>query len=96
MGGEGNTHLLPGPSHNVVLWPVLNQNHMEDKARDQSQRPGAPMQTESFRKERPTIVGDEAPEPPFPIKMSGEVQHGFKRGSRELGCHTGTSWQGLR
>ena len=40
---------------------------------------------------RPTIVGGDSPEAPFPIRMGGEVQHGFKRGSRELGCHTGES-----
>ncbi|KAG9032619.1 riboflavin kinase [Serendipita sp. 407] len=51
-------------------------------------RPNAPMRTETFRLNRPMIVGSEAPDDPFPIRMVGEVQHGFKRGSRELGCHT--------
>jgi len=38
---------------------------------------------------RPTIIGpDHAPEPPFPLKLFGVVEHGFKRGSRELGCPT--------
>ncbi|PLW16486.1 hypothetical protein PCANC_18570 [Puccinia coronata f. sp. avenae] len=38
---------------------------------------------------RPTIIGPEsAPEPPFPVRLCGIVEHGFKRGSRELGCPT--------
>ncbi|KAA1064444.1 riboflavin kinase [Puccinia graminis f. sp. tritici] len=38
---------------------------------------------------RPTIIGpDDGPEPPFPVKLYGKVEHGFKRGSRELGCPT--------
>lgn len=61
---------------------------MEGTIQDQIERPDAPMRTDTFRKSRPLIVGGETPESPFPIRMSGEVQHGFKRGSRELGCHT--------
>ena len=64
---------------------------MDETIQDQTQRPDAPMRTETFRKARPMIVGGEAPESPFPIRMSGEVQHGFKRGSKELGCPTGMS-----
>jgi len=48
----------------------------------------APLQTESFRLERPTIVGPDVPEPPFPIAMSGVVQKGFGRGGKDLGCPT--------
>ncbi|PVG04199.1 riboflavin kinase [Serendipita vermifera] len=61
---------------------------MDNAAQDQDQRPDAPMRTDTFRRTRPTIVGGESPESPFPAVMSGQVQHGFKRGSRELGCHT--------
>lgn len=53
--------------------------------------PAAPLRTESFRKERPTIVGEEVPEEPFPIRLSGTIQRGFGRGGRDLGIHTGLS-----
>lgn len=44
---------------------------------------------ESFRTTRPDIVGPDVPDVPFPIKLSGPVQHGFGRGSKDLGCPTG-------
>jgi len=50
--------------------------------------PQAPLRTESFRTNRPKIVGPEVPEPPFPIAMSGVVQKGFGRGGKDLGCPT--------
>lgn len=53
--------------------------------------PAAPLRTESFRKERPTIVGEEVPEEPYPIRLSGTIQRGFGRGGRDLGIHTGPS-----
>lgn len=53
----------------------------------EEQRPAAPMRTETFK--RPDITGPDAPEPPFPIILSGKVQHGFGRGSKDLGCPTG-------
>jgi len=37
---------------------------------------------------RPEIVGGECPEAPFPIRLEGDVQKGFGRGSKELGCPT--------
>ncbi|KAI0728794.1 riboflavin kinase [Fomitopsis betulina] len=52
----------------------------------EEQRPAAPMRTETFK--RPDITGPDAPEPPFPIILSGKVQHGFGRGSKDLGCPT--------
>ncbi|KIJ70491.1 hypothetical protein HYDPIDRAFT_184777 [Hydnomerulius pinastri MD-312] len=48
----------------------------------------APVQTESFRASRPSIVGPDAPEDPYPIHLEGIVQHGFGRGSKDLGCPT--------
>ncbi|CAE6419775.1 unnamed protein product [Rhizoctonia solani] len=51
-------------------------------------RPTAPLRTESFRSSRPTIVGGDEPEAPFPVTMKGAVQRGFGRGGRELGCLT--------
>lgn len=51
--------------------------------------PPAVIRTESFRAERPRIVGPDAPEPPFPIALSGPVQRGFGRGGKDLGCPTG-------
>ncbi|OSC98739.1 riboflavin kinase [Trametes coccinea BRFM310] len=48
----------------------------------------APISTESFRANRPDIVGPEVPQKPFPIHLSGAVQHGFGRGGKDLGCPT--------
>ncbi|KIJ56543.1 hypothetical protein M422DRAFT_22706 [Sphaerobolus stellatus SS14] len=54
-----------------------------------STRPVAPIQTESFRKARPEIVGDNAgPSAPFPVYLAGTVQRGFGRGGKDLGCPT--------
>lgn len=52
-------------------------------------RPSAQLQTVTFRKSRPEIVGPETVEPPFPIFLSGAVQRGFGRGGKDLGCPTG-------
>lgn len=52
--------------------------------------PPAALRTESFRKARPAIVGEDVPESPYPIRLSGTIQRGFGRGGRDLGCHTGT------
>jgi riboflavin kinase len=41
------------------------------------------------RENRPMIVGPESPEVPFPLRMSGVVERGYGRGSRELGIPTG-------
>lgn len=54
-------------------------------------RPAAPLRTDTFRKQRPHIVGGDAPETPFPILLSGSVQRGFGRGGKDLGCPTGTN-----
>ena len=37
---------------------------------------------------RPLVVGPDAPEPPFPIAVSGPIVKGFGRGSAELGIPT--------
>jgi len=55
---------------------------------DSANRPAAILRTETFRGSRPEITGPDIPEPPFPIHLSGIVQHGFGRGSKELGCPT--------
>lgn len=55
----------------------------------EEQRPVAPLRTETFRQTRPDIAGPGAPELPFPIIISGKVQHGFGRGGKDLGCPTG-------
>ncbi|KAH0840114.1 riboflavin kinase [Lanmaoa asiatica] len=47
------------------------------------------VQTNSFRISRPNIVGPDTPEDPYPIQLEGTVQHGFGRGSKDLGCPTG-------
>ncbi|KIJ20085.1 hypothetical protein PAXINDRAFT_107796 [Paxillus involutus ATCC 200175] len=50
--------------------------------------PPAPVETEPFRTSRPNIVGPDTPEDPYPIQLEGIVQHGFGRGSKDLGCPT--------
>lgn len=57
----------------------------------EEQRPVAPLRTETFRQTRPDIAGPDVPELPFPIILSGKVQHGFGRGGKDLGCPTGES-----
>ncbi|KAH9894727.1 riboflavin kinase, partial [Epithele typhae] len=52
------------------------------------ERPAAPVGTNSYRVSRPAIVGPEVPQAPFPILLSGPVQHGFGRGGKDLGCPT--------
>ncbi|KAF7861768.1 hypothetical protein EAF04_007651 [Stromatinia cepivora] len=43
----------------------------------------------STQEPRPQIIGAESgPEPPFPLRMQGEVVSGFGRGSKELGIPT--------
>ena len=41
------------------------------------------------RTERPSIVGADSPEQPYPIYLKGPVIKGFGRGSKELGIPTG-------
>lgn len=48
-----------------------------------------PPQVQKSRAPRPDIAGPDAPEPPFPISLSGAVQRGFGRGGKDLGCPTG-------
>ncbi|KAI1792836.1 riboflavin kinase [Ganoderma leucocontextum] len=52
------------------------------------ERPTVLIGTEYYRSSRPEIVGQEVPQPPFPIFMSGAVQRGFGRGGKDLGCPT--------
>ncbi|WFC97438.1 riboflavin kinase [Malassezia yamatoensis] len=37
---------------------------------------------------RPLICGSETPQPPFPVYLQGQVEHGFGRGSKQLNCPT--------
>lgn len=55
---------------------------------DRADRPAAPVRTVEFRVSRPQVVGPNRPQPPFPISLSGPVQHGFGRGGKDLGCPT--------
>ena len=56
---------------------------------NQTSRPAARLQTESFRASRPLRVGSDVPDAPCPIYLAGIVQEGFGRGSKDLGCPTG-------
>ncbi|KAF6762564.1 riboflavin kinase [Ephemerocybe angulata] len=51
-------------------------------------RPAPVLRTETFRAGRPSIVGPDTPESPFPIFLAGKVQYGFGRGGKDLGCPT--------
>lgn len=45
---------------------------------------------------RPSTAGDAAgPQPPFPVYLEGWVTRGFGRGSKDLGCPTGTHYPSL-
>lgn len=48
----------------------------------------APMAPVS-RSNRPSIVGPDEPEAPYPLKLEGTVTKGFGRGARYLGIPTG-------
>jgi hypothetical protein len=39
--------------------------------------------------QRPAVVGSDVPAEPYPLYLRGPVQHGFGRGSKDLGCPTG-------
>ncbi|KAI0091867.1 riboflavin kinase [Irpex rosettiformis] len=52
------------------------------------ERPPAPVSKSDARAHRPSIVGPDIPEEPFPIILSGSVQRGFGRGGKDLGCPT--------
>lgn len=43
------------------------------------------------REHRPSIVGGDTPEVPFPMQLAGVVTRGFGRGARFLGIPTGES-----
>ncbi|KAI0040700.1 riboflavin kinase [Auriscalpium vulgare] len=53
-----------------------------------SERPSAPVRTETSRAARPHIVGPDIPQSPFPIFLAGAVQKGFGRGGKDLGVPT--------
>ncbi|KAG0702359.1 riboflavin kinase [Suillus ampliporus] len=55
---------------------------------ERSDLAGSDVPVETFRTSRPDIVGPDVPDGPFPIKLSGPVQHGFGRGGKDLGCPT--------
>ncbi|KAL7008925.1 riboflavin kinase [Cystobasidiomycetes sp. EMM_F5] len=50
-------------------------------------RPPTPLDHDP-RFDRPAICGPDEVETPYPVYMKGAVQHGFKRGSKDLGCPT--------
>lgn len=71
---------------------TLTKAHAETAAEAAlHERPPAPISKSDARAHRPSIVGPDVPEEPFPIILSGSVQRGFGRGGKDLGCPTGTS-----
>ncbi|KAG2119020.1 riboflavin kinase [Suillus discolor] len=69
-----------------VAGEITSSANVLDSSEDSAGPDGVP--DESFRTSRPDIVGSDVPDAPFPIKLSGPVQHGFGRGSKDLGCPT--------
>jgi riboflavin kinase len=65
---------------------IIASPNVADSSKDPVEPGGVP--DEYFRTSRPDIVGPDVPDAPFPIKLSGPVQHGFGRGSKDLGCPT--------
>lgn len=55
---------------------------------EKGDRPAAAFRTDEFRTGRSQIVGPDTPESPFPIALAGQVQKGFGRGGKDLGCPT--------
>lgn len=54
-------------------------------------KPEKPLQHDPTL-ERKLITGPEEPTQPYPIYLQGWVERGFGRGSKDLGCPTGTSY----
>lgn len=54
-------------------------------------RPSTPLQHDPDLV-RPLVTGPPEPEAPYPIYLDGWVERGFGRGSKDLGCPTGTSY----
>ncbi|PWN46724.1 hypothetical protein IE53DRAFT_372086, partial [Violaceomyces palustris] len=50
--------------------------------------PPPPIASPTSTKKRPEICGGHAPERPYPIYLRGDVEKGFGRGSKDLGCPT--------
>lgn len=61
---------------------------MPDTETTETAVPVAPMAPVS-RENRPSIVGPDSPETPYPIELFGSVTKGFGRGARFLGIPTG-------
>jgi hypothetical protein len=83
-----HNHCITTESCLLTITLFAYSNSMSDLS---SQPSAAQTRTESFRAARPSIVGPDVPEPPFPIALSGPVQRGFGRGGKDLGCPTGGS-----
>jgi len=82
---------MTSPVHTTATHPTSRANTVPTTAADYAVKqeiPTAVLKTD-VRAMRPTIVGPEAPEPPYPIMLSGLVQKGFGRGGKDLGCPTG-------
>ncbi|KAH9482601.1 Riboflavin kinase [Psilocybe cubensis] len=61
---------------------------MPPTAAEYAARQEIPVAQVQSRAPRPTIVGPDTLEQPFPIYLVGPVQKGFGRGGKDLGCPT--------
>lgn len=64
-------------------------NSSTDNPETPPQASFGPSPTSSeLRQNRPLVIGSDAPERPYPIYLHGEVERGFGRGGKDLGCPT--------
>lgn len=81
---SSNQHL----SSNTLTTSSAPAAALSPPAHDPASSP--PLSTQAFRSARPSIVGpDDGPATPFPLALRGDVQRGFGRGGKDLGCPTG-------
>ena len=83
---------MTSPLHTTATHPTSTVPTTAADCAVKQEIPTTVLKTD-VRAMRPTIVGPEAPEPPYPIMLSGLVQKGFGRGEKDLGCPTGLSFR---
>jgi len=81
------TFTSPTPLQQPVLPSLARRNMSGIPLSAPQPAPTAPVS----RSDRPSIVGPDEPERPYPLLLRGAVQKGFGRGSKELGIPTGPS-----
>lgn len=80
--------LLPHPFLKTTVTMSNDEFATSTPASATSKAPVAPLAPVS-RETRPSIVGGDEPEHPYPMELFGSVTKGFGRGARFLGIPTG-------